>query len=121
MLDVEIDVENKVAVLRPHGQLTESDFRNASEVVDPFITENGNLRGLIISTEDFPGWDSFGALASHITFVKGHHAKLSKVAIVTNSRIGDLAETLGNHFLMARVKHFPFNEFDRAKSWILGD
>jgi hypothetical protein len=61
--------------LQPHGSLSESDFVRASEVIDPSIAEDGSLPGLIIIAKEFPGWESFGALVSHIKFVKNHHAK----------------------------------------------
>ncbi len=120
MLNVEIDREEGIAILQPQGSLSESDFGAASQVIDPYIAENGSLQGLIISTKDFPGWESFGALVSHIKFVKNHHAQLSKVAVVTDAKIGDLAEKIGGHFVSAEVKHYPFDQFDSAKNWILG-
>ena len=121
MLKVEIDRKNRIAILQPHGPLSESDFVKASEAIDPYIVENGSLRGLIISTKEFPGWESFGALVNHIRFVKNHHEKLSKVAIVTDSKIGGLGEKVGNHFLSAKVKHYPFDQFGRAKVWTLSE
>ncbi len=121
MLNVEIDSKNGIAILQPHGPLSESDFMKAAEAIDPYAAENGSLLGLIISTKEFPGWESFGALVNHITFVKNHHAKLSKVAIVTDSKIGDLGEKVGNHFLSAKIKHSPYDQFGGARNWILSD
>ncbi|MCP3999365.1 MAG: STAS/SEC14 domain-containing protein [Gammaproteobacteria bacterium] len=119
MLNVEIDKEKGIAILQPQGSLSESDFHAASQVIDPYIAENGNLHGLIISAKDFPGWESFGALVSHITFIKNHHTQLSKVAVVTDAKIGGLAEKIGSHLVSADVKHYPYDQFDSAKSWIL--
>ncbi len=121
MLNIEIDNKNRIAILQPHGSLSESDFVKVSEAIDPCIAENGSLLGLIISTKDFPGWESFGALISHIKFVKNHHAKVSKIAIVTDSKIGDLGEKVTNHFLSAKIKHYPYDQLDDARNWILND
>lgn len=118
MLHVTLDQENKIALLEPESRLSKSDFEEAVKLIDPFIEEHGKLNGLIIHTESFPGWDSFGALASHLEFVKNHHQKISRIAFATDSVIGDLAEHIGSHFISAEVKHFPFPSLQEAKEWI---
>ena len=120
MLNVELESKNRIAILEPHGPLSESDFVKASEAIDPCIA-NGSLLGLIVFTKESPGWESFGAFVNHIKFVRNHHQKLSKVSIVTDSKIGDLGEKIGSHFLSAKIEHFPYDQFDAAKNWILGD
>jgi SpoIIAA-like len=117
MLKITADETAGLAVLEPDGALSESDFKAAAEVIDPLI-ERGHFIGLIISAESFPGWDSFGAVASHIRFVRNHHKRLQRVALVTDSHLGDLAEKLASHFVSAEIKHFPFGEIELAKSWV---
>ena len=119
MLNAEIDERTGIAVFKPDGPLTEADFTAAAGVLDPYITEYGRLRGLIIRTPDFPGWESFGSLVDHIRFVRDHHQHVTHVAIVTDSDIGNLAEKLAGHFVAAEVRHFPFEDFEAAQSWIL--
>ncbi len=121
MLSVNLDREKGIAILEPQGRLLESDFKTAARIIDPYIAKRGALKGLIISTREFPGWDSFAALASHIKFVKDHHKKLSRVAVVTDSMLGDFAETIAAHFVSAEIKHFPYGQFDKAMNWILGN
>ena len=89
MLNVELDRATGLAVLRPEGALTESDFDAVAAVIDPYLEANGALNGLIIYTKDFPGWDTFGAMLKHFKFVRSHHQKLSRVALVTDSRMGE--------------------------------
>jgi len=55
MLFVELDEENRIAVLEPHGALSKSDFVSAAEVIDPYIEMLGSLKGIIIHAESFPG------------------------------------------------------------------
>lgn len=119
MLNVEMDEKNGIAILEPHGPLSESDFVNATGIIDPFIAENDHLQGLIIHTKDFPGWESFGALAGHIRFVKNHHQYLSKVALVTDAKVGDFAQKIGSHFVAAEIKHYSFGQLDNARAWII--
>ena len=119
MLHIELDCFNGIAILRPEGALSENDFDKAASVIDPYIETYGKLVGLIISTQTFPGWESFGSLIKHFKFVKNHHSKLSHVALVTDSELGDLAEKIASHFISAKIKHFSYNQFGEAQNWIL--
>ncbi|WP_457668229.1 STAS/SEC14 domain-containing protein [Thiolapillus sp.] len=119
MLKTELDEKSAIAVLQPQGPLSKADFEAAANRIDPYLEKHGKLRGLIIYTEDFPGWNSFGAALSHLKFIRNHHQKLSHVALVTNSKIGTLAENLTGHFISAEVKHFPHDQLEQARHWIL--
>jgi len=120
MLKVTLHEEDGIVMLEPEGALTEKDFESAATVIDPYIEATGELNGVVIHTRDFPGWDSFAALLSHLKFIRDHHMKVTHVAFVTDSKLGDLAESVGSHFVHAEVKHFHFGEFLQARLWILG-
>lgn len=118
MLIVKLDKENSIALLEPTGSLDVKDFQAAASTIDPFIEESGQLNGLIVHTQTFPGWDSFAALLSHLRFVRNHHYHVQRVAVVTDSVIGALAEALVCHFVDAQIKHFAYTELEQAKQWI---
>ncbi len=117
MLSLQIDEVNGVALLEPNGPLSESDFKSAVKVIDPWIQKNGDLKGLIIHTRLFPGWESFAALSSHLIFVKEHHKKIDRVAFVTDSIVGNVAGMLASHFVKAEIKLFPYESLDEARLW----
>lgn len=119
MLIVKLDLENAIALLEPTGALDEKDFQAASSEIDPLIESSGKLNGLIIHTESFPGWDSFAALVSHFKFVKNHHRKIKRVALVTDSLVGSVFEALASHFVEAEVKHFSYGNMEQARQWLL--
>jgi hypothetical protein len=119
MLKVELDKSLGIALLTPDGKLTENDFVTAASIIDPFIVKTGLLSGIVIVTREFPGWETFGSMLRHLKFVKEHHKKIAYVALVTDSRVGDLAELIIDHFVSARIKHFAFDELEDAKKWIL--
>lgn len=119
MLQVHLNEKDFIAILKPNGPLHESDFTSAKDIIDPFIEDTGKLKGIIIYVKSFPGWDSFSALISHLKFVNGHHKKVAKVAFVTDSIVGEFAEHIGQHFVAAKIKSFPFENFEEAKDWIL--
>jgi len=120
VLTVKLDQEDGVVTLEPNGALTKSDFESAAKEIDPYLEKSGKLNGIIIHVKSFPGWDSFAALITHLKFIKDYHQKVTHVAFVTDSPIGNIAEKLGSHFVEAGVKEFAFNELEQAKNWVLG-
>jgi len=121
MLEISLDDQSKIAILQPNGALSQDDFKEVTKVINPFIEKVGKVNGVIIYTESFPGWDSFMGLLEHFKFIKEHHKKISHVAFVTDSVVGEFAQDIGNHFVSAEVKNFSFNELEDAKRWILQD
>jgi hypothetical protein len=89
-------------------------------MIDPLIDQSGRLNGIIIYTRSFPGWDSFAALVSHLRFVRDHHRKVSRVALVTDSPIGKFAEPIGSHLVNAEIRSFPYEDFNQASEWAAG-
>ena len=119
MLNINLDEENGIVIFAPDSKLSEADFKSAVRIIDPFIDDIGKLNGLIIAARTFPGWKSFAALLSHLSFVKDHHKKVSFIAFVTDSSVGDLAEHIANHFISAEVRSFKYDELEEAKNWII--
>ena len=119
MIEHRLDPAQSVLYLRPTSALQQDDFVQLARTVDPYIEATGGLNGLIIEISAFPGWDSLGAMAAHFRFVRDHHKRVKKVAIVTDSALGSVAERLASHFVSAEIKQFPAGETEQAKRWIL--
>ncbi len=120
MLDNRLDARG-ILYLQPKGALQKEDFAKLAKTVDPYIEKHGNLAGVILDAPKFPGWDSLGALAAHIRFVRDHHKRVKKIAVVTDAKIGDFAEKLASHFIAATIKHFPAGRTQAAEEWILSE
>ncbi|GKS58141.1 hypothetical protein YTPLAS18_16680 [Nitrospira sp.] len=73
MLAYELLRKEGILLVRPQGPIQAGDFEAVATVVDPYIEQAGRLRGVLIEAPSFPGWDSFGALLSHLRFVRDHH------------------------------------------------
>ena len=43
-------------------------------------------------------------MAAHIRFVRDHHKRVKKIAVVTDAKLGDFAEKIGSHFIAATIK-----------------
>ncbi len=121
MLNVTIDKTKGIAMLEPDGPLAKNDFLSAAASIDPFIEASGKLKGLLIHTRQFPGWDSFAALTGHLTFIKEHHRKISRLAFVTDSKIVDFTKPIADHFVNAEIRIFPYDQLSQAEEWAAGD
>jgi hypothetical protein len=119
MIEHTLDTVNSVLYVRPKSSLAESDFAALARTIDPYITETGGLAGLIIEVSAFPGWESLGAMAAHFRFVRDHHRQIKKIAVVTDSALGKVAEQLASHFVSAEIKRFSSGDLEAAKQWIM--
>ena len=118
MIDYELDAAPSILVIRPQSPFDKGDFVKLSNAVDPQIEATGDLAGVIIEAPSFPGWENFGSMVSHFRFVRDHQKHVKKVAVVTDSPLGDIAEHLASHFVSADIKHFPAGQTEAARAWI---
>ncbi len=96
------------------------DFKSLARDVDPYIERKGELAGLLIEAAAFPGWRDFGALISHLRFVRDHHRKIRRIAVVSDSAVLTIAPRLAEHFVAAQVKHFTQRDRQAALDWLRG-
>lgn len=120
MIKFELLKDAGVLIVEPKDALTADDFHAISQMVDPYIRENGKLTGLLIEAPSFPGWESFGALVGHIKFVRDHHRKIDRVAAVTDSKILTIAPKIAEHFAHPEFGVFKSGERARALTWLQG-
>jgi hypothetical protein len=118
MIHPELLRDQGILIITPEGPLQESDFVSLAKLVDPFIESEGELHGLLIHTKSFPGWTDFGAMLSHLKFVKNHHQHIAKVAAVTDSGFLTIMPSIVSHFIHAKVRHFDFNNKESALTWL---
>src|SRR4051794_28660654 len=118
MLEFELLRDIGVLSVSPKGALTAEDFRAISGTVDPYINENGRLTGLLIEAASFPGWDSFAALAEHVSFIRDHHRKIERVAVVTDSTVLRMAPKIAEHFAHPEFKVFKNGQRASALAWL---
>lgn len=119
MIEHKLDTVHSILYVQPKSSLEQGDFAQLAKTVDPYIARTGGLAGLIIEAPNFPGWESLGAMAAHIRFVRDHHKHIKKVGLVTDSAMGNVAERLASHFVSAEIKHFPAGQLAAAEQWIL--
>jgi hypothetical protein len=118
MLHHEIDTENGILTVTPSGELAATDFKQLTDVIDDYNSRHEPLQALMILTEHFPGWDSFGALFQHLKFIRQQRDQVKKIAAVTDSGFLTVMPHIVDHFIQADVRHFAYTEKAQALEWL---
>lgn len=118
MLKYEIMEAEGIVVAEPTASLSADDFCGLSSAVDAYLADHAAVNGLLVHAEKFPGWDTFAGLTAHIKFVREHHQKIKRVALVTDSALGTVVPALAKHFVAAEVKHFAYADYEKALAWL---
>ncbi len=118
-LNVTLDENKKLLILEPTAVLMKHDFIHLASIVDPFLSKGNTLKGLMIKTKNFPGWDSISAIKEHLSFIKRHHKSIEKLAFVTDSSFIDATKTIAGAFIHPKIKEFNYNSESKAIQWLL--
>jgi hypothetical protein len=118
MLQFELLRDKGILVISPDSPLAEGDFANLAREIDPFIAANGNLSGIMIRADVFPGWDSFAAMFSHLKFIGDHHRKIERIAVVTDSPFLKALPPMAGFFVQPEIKQFGRNDQNAALVWL---
>jgi len=119
MLNYELRHDEGILVLKPEGPLEAADFRRVASQVDAYLDGHGKLRGVMVEARGFPGWKDFSAFVAHLTFVRLHHRKIEKIAVVSDSTFATIIPNIADHFVHAKVKHFNPTHADAAWNWLI--
>jgi hypothetical protein len=118
MVDFVLLQSERILLLRPTGKLEAADFAKIAQQIDPWIEAKGKLHGIMIDAESFPGWKNFSALIAHLRFVRDHHRKIEKIAVVSDSTFLSYAPKIASHFVKADLRHFAHSQRDEALAWL---
>ncbi|MBN1590555.1 MAG: STAS/SEC14 domain-containing protein [Pirellulales bacterium] len=116
MLEVLTTADN-VVELALQGTIRANDFDRIREHVDELIARHGAVRLLLDATE-FEGWQDVEAAKTHFEFVKEHHDRVERIAVLGNRQWQHwLASAIGV-FLHPEVKCFEPDEREAARMWL---
>lgn len=118
MIYFELLRDRGILVITPDGPLERGDFERLASEIDPVIASKGKLAGLMVCAKSFPGWRSFGAIASHLKFIADHHRQIERIAAVSDIAFLKIMPRVAELFVHPKVRHFGFEEKDRALAWL---
>jgi hypothetical protein len=117
MLETEIDEKNNIFVVTPKGTVSEADFEGLGATVNDYINRTDQAPSIVLDAAGLPHWKNSAALFAHMKLVRDHHKLISKVALVSDSTTLSIMPALVDHFLDAKIRHFPQSKLEEAKSW----
>jgi hypothetical protein len=116
MLTVQFDGD--VLMVRPEGPIAREDVATLTRTVDEYLADHPKIAGVMVETRTFPGFASVGAFADYARFIADHHARVRRLALVTDSALAPVAEFMANHVVGLEMRHFPFVEGTAALAWL---
>jgi hypothetical protein len=117
MLNTQFDGD--VLGLRPDGPITREDVATLTRTADAYLADHPKIAGVMVETRTFPGFASVGAFADYARFIADHHARVRRLALVTDSALAPVAEFMANHVVGVEMRHFPFAEGAAALAWLM--
>jgi hypothetical protein len=107
-----------ILILEPDAPLEAADFEGLVREIDPYIAKHGKLSGLLIHAKAFPGWANPEAFLAHMQFIKSHHQKIVRLAMVTDSKLLGELPKIAAHLVHVQVKHFSGSQYEVALRWL---
>lgn len=109
--------DDGVIVVEVTQALRAQDFDALSATADQWIEAHGALNGLVLHAHHFPGWENLQSVIQHVRFVRDHHKKIKRIAVVTDSRLASLTPSVAEHFVDAEIQTFAYGELEGAIAW----
>jgi hypothetical protein len=118
MLRITEDHARHCLILEPTGSLSQADLERLRERFEAVAAATGRAPNLLVHAASFPSWADLGALAKHVRFIREHHRRIARVAIVSDARALDVAPVVARRLVAADIRHFPEKELDVALAWV---
>jgi hypothetical protein len=106
-----------VLLVEPTQPLKAEDFDALAATVDPWVEVEGRLRGIVVHTHGFPGWENVGGFLRHVRFIRDHHRMVGRIAVAADGRLADVAPALADSLVQPEVKRFNYDQLDDAIAW----
>ena len=110
--------DDDVLGVRPEGPITRDDVATLTQAADAYLASHPKIAGVMVETRTFPGFASVGAFADYARFIADHHARVRRVAPVTDSALAPIAEFMANHVVGVEMRHYAFAEGAAALAWL---
>jgi hypothetical protein len=112
------EFEGDVLIVRPAGPIARKDVAALAKTADEYLAGHGTISGVMVHTPVFPGFASAAALADYVRFIADHHARVRRVALVTDSALAPIAQFVADHVVGLEMRHYTFGESASALEWL---
>ena len=118
MIKTETISADTLRIIAPE-KLKADDFRQIASQIDSLIQQHGKIR-LLIDACGFKGWENIAAFESHAGFVKNHHRRIERVAVIAAHDWQHWLIGAVRMFLHPEVRAYDKSRESEALRWIVG-
>jgi hypothetical protein len=116
MIGIENITPNVLKVTVPKT-LKADDFRQIAPQVDELIRQHGQIR-LLLDASSFGGWENMQAFERHIGFVKTHHQKIERAAVIAGHAWQHWVAGVVRHFVHPEIRIYDKKQETEAVPWL---
>jgi hypothetical protein len=99
--------------------LKSDDFQQIAPQVDVLIHQHGKIR-LLVDASQFGGWDNMKAFEQHVHFVKTHHQKIERAAVIAGHLWQHWVAGVIRLFVHPEIRVYDKDQEKEAMQWIAG-
>jgi hypothetical protein len=118
MIKTEIISANALKMVAPK-KLKAEDFRKLRPQIDSLISQHGKIR-LLIDASGFGGWEDLAAFTTHARFIRSHHQKIERIAVIAPRNWQRWAMGAVKMFLHPEIRAYDKRHENEALQWIVG-
>ena len=97
-----------------------NDFNALAAEIDGMDERAETLKGVLIRSESFPGYEHLSDISAHALFVNEYGKRVPKVAICSDSAVTAVLSFIGQIFVDADVERFRYDEKEQALAFLEG-
>ena len=112
-------VSSGVARLTIAEKLKADDFRQIVPQIESLMKQHGRIK-LLIDATAFTGWENIAAFERHLGFVKMHHEKVERIAVIVAHDWQHWVVGTVRMFVHPQVQAFDKRDEGSALQWIAG-
>ena len=117
MIEIQTNASNGLIEATVTGQLRADDFGSVAPQVDKFIEQHDKV-SVLLDLTGFHGWEDVAAARTHFRFIKDHHKRIERIAVVANKTWQHWIAAVIGTFISAKEKCFDANQKDEARNWL---
>lgn len=118
MIQTEQIVDGVLKITVPE-KLSAEDFRQVAPQIDTLLQQRDTIR-LLVDASHFGGWEDMAAFEKHVGFVKTHHQKVERIAVIVGHHWQYWVIGTMRLFLHPEVRTFEQGQESEAQRWITG-
>ena len=117
MIKTEVISANALKITVPE-KLKAEDVREIAPQIDALISEHGQIR-LLIDASRFGGWENVETFETHAKFIKSHHQKIERIAVIVAHDWQHWLIGAVRVFIHPEVRAFDKSDEIKALRWIV--